>query len=391
MHDALTPAAWLIGALPMLALLFFSVEAWLGIRRGRSVPVEATASDVCILIPAHNEEAIIEETLERFRPALSTSTRLLVVADNCTDDTAALVRQQGFEVLERFDSERRGKGFALAFGRDHLRAAPPQCIIVMDADCSSDPRSISSLAAYSLETRRACQAQYVFAPGPEASPMVQISNFAFWVKNVVRQRGAARAGGGAILAGTGMAFPWDLFNQLPLATGSIVEDLSLTLDLARSGNAPLFFEQAKVVSAAASERATLGQRSRWEHGFLAVAASRGIPLLGHGIAALDRKAILLGLHLLVPPLALLMIVSTIIAALLAAFAIVAGNWAPFAAMSLSMIVALLGVFANWSLEGHRWLKPRTLAMVPLYLVWKIPVYLRFVTGKRAQWIRTERE
>ena len=47
--------------------------------------------------------------------------------------------------------------------------------------------------------------------------MVQLSSFAFLVKNLVRQRGLQRIAGKVHLTGTGMALPWRLFDQADLA------------------------------------------------------------------------------------------------------------------------------------------------------------------------------
>jgi cellulose synthase/poly-beta-1,6-N-acetylglucosamine synthase-like glycosyltransferase len=391
MNAILIACMWLIAVIPTSILLVFTVEVWLGFAKTRALDLKGKMPKTCILIPAHNEQTIIKQTLERLAPLLSGTTTALIVADNCTDNTAALVREQGFFVIERTNAELRGKGFALAFGRDYLRADPPECVIVLDADCYTNNDAITDLARRSCSARSAVQARYVFEPVQATSLKVQISNFALWIKNVVRQRGSARIGGGAILTGTGMAFPWSLFERMPLATGSIVEDLSLTVDLALSGEAPLFLEQAMVLSPPASEQATLGQRSRWEHGFLSVAASQGLPLLRQGLITGNRKAALLGLHLLVPPLAFLIMLCSLIAAVLAGAALLTDNWLPFALLTSALAIALLGVFINWAKEGHVWLKPGALLLLPLYIVWKLPVYGRFIAGKRAGWNKTDRE
>lgn len=391
MIEILNLFLWALAILTTLLVLVFAGETWLGICSIKPLDLFAKIPATCILIPAHNEARIISQTLERLKPTLSGRMRVVVVADNCADDTAALVQELGFEVVERFSADERGKGFALAFGRTHLRATPPECVIVLDADCHSDARSISDLARRACAANSAVQARYIFEPSSAASRKVQISNFALWLKNVVRQRGAHRAGGGAILTGTGMAFPWEIFEKMPLDTGSIVEDLSLTVDLALSDKAPLFLDQAEVVSAAASEQATIGQRSRWEQGFLAVAVSYALPLLKHGLATMDRKAILLGLHLLVPPFTLLLAACGMILALLAGATTLTASWYPFLILATSLFAALAGVLVNWAIEGHRWLSPSALATLPLYVLWKMPMYGRLLVGKRVGWVRTERD
>ena len=67
-----------------------------------------------IVIPAHNEEEIIARVLkscaELDYPA--DKYRVFVIADNCTDRTAALSRSLHASCLERQDAERAGKGHA---------------------------------------------------------------------------------------------------------------------------------------------------------------------------------------------------------------------------------------------------------------------------------------
>ena len=55
---------------------------------------------VAVLIPAHNERGGIATTVRAVQNDLRAGDRLLVVADNCTDDTAAEARQAGAEVIE---------------------------------------------------------------------------------------------------------------------------------------------------------------------------------------------------------------------------------------------------------------------------------------------------
>lgn len=387
----LSLASWLIAIPPIVMLAIFSIEALLGTSRLKRISISGPMPSTCILIPAHDEARIIEATLERLKPIVSDALHLLVVADNCSDDTANVVRKAGFAVIERRDLERRGKGYALAFGRDSLRSAPPDCVIIFDADCATDADSIAALAIYCVRRQLVVQARYIFVTDRTASPKVQISNFAFWLKNVVRQRGSARLGGAAVLTGTGMAFPWATIENAPLATANIVEDLALGHYLTQAGKAPVFLEQATVESAAASESATLEQRSRWEHGFLATAKAHGFRTIRDGFIEQNRKLLLLGAHLLVPPLAFLLLFSTAALMLLGILALTIGNWHAFTVLAVSVGLSMGIVFVNWLIEGRAWLGFGALLRIPLYLVWKVPVYLRFAGGHRAGWTRTERQ
>ncbi|MBN8842314.1 MAG: glycosyltransferase family 2 protein [Sphingomonadales bacterium] len=388
--EMIAPLIWLVAAPPILALSVFVAEMLLGTARARRRSFPATMPSTVLLIPAHNEAATIGATLQQLEPLLSDRISLLVVADNCTDETAQIARAAGHRVVERADETQRGKGYALSFGRDCLKSDPPGCVIVFDADCETDAESIADLARACIGANSVMQARYVLHSDKAASPKVQISNFAFWVKNVVRQRGLKRLGGGAVLVGTGMAFPWKIFKDMPLATANIVEDLALGIHLTQAGRAPAYLEQALVSSAAASESATLGQRTRWEHGFLGMAKSHALPALGQGIARGNRTLFQLGLHLLVPPLAFLILCSLAVLVLLGGLALLTGYWLPAITLALCVAAAAAMVILNWAIEGHRWLSFGAMLRLPFYFIWKIPVYLRFAKGDVAGWTRTER-
>src|SRR5271155_3397908 len=68
---------------------------------------------IAVLVPAHNESRGLLGTLDDIRAQLHSDDRLLVVADNCTDDTAAVAKLAGAEVAERNDPAKIGKGYAL--------------------------------------------------------------------------------------------------------------------------------------------------------------------------------------------------------------------------------------------------------------------------------------
>lgn len=381
---------WIIAIPPFVALTIFSLETLLGAMPLRAKSYPGPMPTARILIPAHNEAGTIETTLDRLASIVSDDVRLLVVADNCSDETAQTVRQAGHQVIERFDPDNRGKGFALAFGIDHLRADPPACVIIFDADCETDAASIAMLAKACVAGNVVVQASYVLEPDLTATPKVQISNFAFWMKNVVRQRGGHRLGSAAILVGTGMAFPWKIIANAPLATSEIVEDLALGVHLTRSGQPPIYLERALVKSLAASEQATLDQRTRWETGFMAIARAFGFRALWDGVRTGNRKLFQLGLHLLVPPLALLLMLSLTIVVAVGVGAWMTGQRGAFIALALALTAALAAVLINWLIAGRNWLGLQALLRLPLYLLWKIPVYLRIAKREEVVWKRTER-
>jgi len=66
--------------------------------------------DVVVLIPAHNEEAWIRRTVQSLHDQSYPVKRILVMADNCTDNTVAYARAAGAEVHETVDNTHRKAG-----------------------------------------------------------------------------------------------------------------------------------------------------------------------------------------------------------------------------------------------------------------------------------------
>lgn len=390
-HNLLSAISWILVIPFVITLTVFSIETILGVRSNRKIVLDIEQPDTLILMPAHNEALNISTTLKNLLPILSDRVQILVVADNCDDNTAACVREVGIDVIERHAPKHRGKGYALAFGQDYLKFNPPECVIVLDADCETDPQSISDLARLSVQSGSPVQAQNLIYCERLGGPMVQISNFAFWIKNAVRQRGVSRMGGPALLGGTGMAFHWLLFEKLPLATSSIVEDLGLGIYLTKLGYPPIYLDQALVLSKAAEEKDTINQRSRWEIGFLSMAREYGLKSLWEGLLSLNRKLFQLGLHLIVPPLALLFGLTLLMLALIIPLAVLAENTAPSMLLVGSLIAAFICILIAWINGGYRYLNGIALFRLPLYLVWKIPIYLKLVKGEVPAWKRTERK
>lgn len=386
-----TLIAAVLATLAGVPLAVVSLELLAGLLPGRRDDSEVGVGRCAVLIPAHNEQTGIAETLRALHEVAPASTQILVVADNCTDDTAAFARSCGVEVAERHDPTLRGKGYALAFGRERLADSPPQFVVVLDADCRLAPGSIEALCRSAAERQAPAQAVNLITPDLTAPPMVQISGFAMVVKNLFRSRGMQRLGGAALLTGTGMAFPWQLFTTAHLATGSIVEDLSLGIEMTRAGRAPRLVEGAQVRSAPAAMDVALQQRRRWEHGFLDTLRRQALPVLASGIKRGSRAEALLGLHLIVPPLALMLLLATGVLAVCTGLLWLGASAVPAVGLGALLAVVLGLVTVAWILGGRAFLSGGALLRAPLYILWKIPIYLSFLRKPEASWTRTPRQ
>jgi cellulose synthase/poly-beta-1,6-N-acetylglucosamine synthase-like glycosyltransferase len=369
---------------------FFVVEVLAGLARSRGAAEPARTSAV-IVVPAHDEAIVIGESLRRLKDALGPRMRVLVVADNCTDGTAERAREVGVEVIERIDPDRRGKGHALAFAADHLAKSPPDVFVVLDADCAIDRASLQALVS-SAASGRPSQTINLLRPDETGTPLVQLSTFAFVLKNLVRQRGLQRLAGRVHLTGTGMAIPYRLFRASSEVRFSIVEDLALGLELSARGSPPQLVTDAVVWSGGSTEEGTLIQRRRWEGGFLATAFRYGPRLILRSLARGDVRGLLAGLDLLIPPLALFVLLNLVVLLLAAALtAVFHARWWPVVLQAALLSLAGFAVFAAWQREGRKFVSLRVLARVPLYVLWKVPLYLGLARrGAPGEWLRTGR-
>ena len=144
---------------------------------------------IAVLVPAHNESTGILTTLEDIQRQLLPGDMLLVVADNCTDDTAAIARVGGAKVIERHDPTKIGKGYALDLGLRHLALDPPEIVIMVDADCKVEAGAIDQLASTSAATGRPVQALHLMSSPSGSLVNHQVAEFAGRVKLWLRPRG----------------------------------------------------------------------------------------------------------------------------------------------------------------------------------------------------------
>jgi cellulose synthase/poly-beta-1,6-N-acetylglucosamine synthase-like glycosyltransferase len=393
MHTLLIPLLMVATALVLVPVMVFAIEIALAMLPQASQP-EAGAGrpTVAVLVPAHNEAGAIAATLQTILPQLRSADRLLVVADNCSDDTRAVAAATGAEVIERRDVQHRGKGFALDFGVRHLAPQAPGVLIIVDADCLVSPGAIDRLASLCAAKGRPIQARYLMRLPPGAGALRRIAQFAWMVRNAVRPRGLLRVGLPCQLMGSGMALPWTHVVGGRLASGHLVEDLKLGLELAEAGSAPLFCPTALVSSVfPASAAGVEGQRRRWEHGHLSVLFSHGPRLLLRALARADAAALALTMDLLVPPVALLsLLVGVVWLADLAAIPLL-GSAVPLLYGSAVLGLLMGSVLLAWLRFGREILSLGTLLLACAYVFGKLPLYVRFAFARQVDWVRSRRD
>ena len=159
-----------------------------------------------VLIPAHDEELLIARTV---RSLLAQSYprdlyRIVVIADNCQDRTAAVAAAAGADaVMVRDVPDARGKGRALRWAMDEILRGdgPPDAIVSVDADTITDPDLLLALVERFEAGAQAVQSDYrAIGDGSTSSALRET---AFLVMNRVRPAGRNVLGMSACLVGNG--------------------------------------------------------------------------------------------------------------------------------------------------------------------------------------------
>ncbi|MCE9529428.1 MAG: glycosyltransferase family 2 protein [Planctomycetales bacterium] len=375
-----------------LPLWMFCLEVFLSLFPRRQAKInrggEAT---LAVLIPAHNEALVLGRTLQMLMPSLPPKTRVVVVADNCTDSTAEIARQHGAEAIERMSDAQRGKGYALQFGLTYLGQDQPAAVVFLDADCQVTPDTVGLLGQAAITTGRPVQGLNLCDPDPTAGPLQAVSALAFRFKNLVRMTGLSRLAGLCYLTGTGMALPWNLIGKARL-DGNVVEDMQLGIDLALAGHPTLFLPEACVNSPLPqTQKAASTQRTRWEHGHLSTILSQVPRLLLLALTHRRWNLFCVACDLAIPPLSLLVAVYLVMLMATVTFAATTSHYIPASILLAVSPLFILAIAAGWFVHCRRVIPLGTLLVAPIYILRKLPIYGRFLWKRQLTWVRTERD
>lgn len=176
-------------AIPVLVLLLQVISSLFYSKLHHLTQLGDRACSVAVIIPAHNESLGIALTLQSILPQLNNQDRVIVVADNCSDDTAKVAQDCGATVIARENKALRGKGYALDFGLQSLKNNPPEVVIIIDADCTISRDGLAILSHACITYQRPIQALYLMTSQTSPSLKLKVAEFAWIVKNQIRPLG----------------------------------------------------------------------------------------------------------------------------------------------------------------------------------------------------------
>jgi 1,2-diacylglycerol 3-beta-glucosyltransferase len=312
-----------------------------------------------------------------------------VVADNCTDATAAIAREAGVSVYERYDESKIGKGHALRWllGQVEATGRTYDAYVVMDADTEVSPNFLQVMDAQLQAGQSIIQSQYRVQNGHE-SWTSGLRSVAFALFNHLRPLGRTALGWSSGLKGTGMCFKASVVQQFGWDSFSLTEDVEYHVRLVTAGLRVAYAPEAIIWSAMpTSLKQSQSQQMRWERGRLEL-VSRHVPHLLWGTLRTRNMALFdAAMEILVPPLSV--VVSLVLCCGVGAFLLPSS-------LGIRLGAALLFGLLLYVLTGLRLARLplaayRSMLFAPAYIAWKLWVYIvALVPAGNRRWVRTSR-
>lgn len=257
-----------------------------------------------LIISAHNEEKVIANMV-RSLTALDYPREaydIFVIADNCTDNTAAEARNAGAEVYVRNNAKLRGKGYALEwmFEKIYKMEKGYDYISVFDADNLADRSYLAEMNKKANQGYTAVQG-FLDSKNPYDSWISAAYSYCFWTVNRIFQQARYNLKLCCELSGTGFIIAVDTLKKLGWGATCLTEDMEFTMKLSLNGEKVAFAYNARIYDEKPlTLRQSWRQRVRWMQGHCDVASRYFFPLVKKGLKERKLSCIDCAVYLIQP-------------------------------------------------------------------------------------------
>ena len=283
---------FLIGIYYFITSVFGLAEKIHGKASKNYLPIKKFA----VFIPAHNEEIVIENIVDNLKQLdyPKDCYDIYVIADNCTDNTAAAARAAGANVLERNDNKKRGKGYALQWAFEKIlydEGSDYDGAVIFDADNLVSRNFLREMNNKLCDGHKVIQG-YIDSKNPNDTWITASYSIAFWSSNRLFQCARSFLGMSCEIGGTGFCVDVEVLKRIGWNTTCLAEDLEFTMKLMLNNIKVGWAHEAivydeKPLTLAQSWR----QRRRWMQGFADVCSRYFVRLFIKGMR--DRNAALI--------------------------------------------------------------------------------------------------
>ena len=389
-----------------LAMLSTSLAAVVYLKRSRKKNRPAAQKQPAprrflVAIPAHNEEANIAETVRSCRAIQYPASLfdVLVISDNCTDNTASAGRDSGARVLERFDATRKSKGHAIEWLIETLKQSGEfdalDALVIIDADTAVQSDLLEQFAL-GLDRGSDWMQCYDCVGNADRSWRTRVMAYGFSLFNGITLAGRKALGLSAGLRGNGMCISTNGLRRVPWHAHGLVEDLEYSWMVRVAGERVEFIENTTVFATMLARGGTplADQRRRWEFGRSSICRKMLGPVLRSPHLSSLQKAAAIA-ELTSHPTSHVALVYLLLSAA-AAFAIpdmiASKQYVLFAFIVVSHAIATLALaihaLSPFLVSLVPWRFALSLGFIPYYIFWRTVVLAK---GVPRSWIRTPRE
>ena len=348
-----------------------------------------------ILIPAHNEEDGLPETLQSLSALQYPKdlVHIVVIADRCADDTTRVARAGGAQCLERNEGP-GGKGAAMSWAMQVLRKEGVvfDALVIVDADCLADSRLLEAFDD-ALAKGHEVQQGYNYLSNPWETPFTRVIAVTSVLRNFLFYGGKEAIGCSAMLSGTGMCLSRSVVDQHGWSAFSVAEDWEFSVSLLLNDVVIHFNPLARVFARESKGlKQASRQRLRWATGKYAVMTNGARRLFLQGLSR-GKANLIDGAVTLAAPNYSSQASMTLFALVCSLFLSQEPAWGFLLPWSLAVLGSLGGYFLLGAMHTQSPLK--TLAGIPyiaVFLPWRLVIeILGFLGFGRKGWGRTFRD
>ncbi|MFT8888569.1 MAG: glycosyltransferase family 2 protein [Ethanoligenens sp.] len=346
------------------------------------------------LIAARNEEQVIENLIESIRQQDYPDGMIdvIVVADNCTDQTAFMARQAGAVVYERFNRAEIGKGYVLKFAFEKIFAERDiyDAFCVFDADNLVEKNFFTEMNRALNEGAKVAQG-YRDIKNPFDTWVSGCHAIYYWMQNRFSNYARACLGLSASINGTGFMIKADHLRAHGYDVSTLTEDLEYTMQTVMLGEKVAWVPTALVFDEQPlTQHQSMVQRTRWTNGFVQCLGKYIRPMFRGFIKCPSLVKFDMLMFLLTLPFTLLGAISSFVymaLTLLGVFPI-----GTSVLNNLVLIVGILGSFCGGAFvtvlfekpSDLRGLRKAVLYFPYFYLTWMV-IYLRAFFVRSNAW------
>lgn len=367
---------------------YFFVVSLFGFYRKYSDDLLPPASRFAIVVAAYNEEKVIGELIRNLQD-LDYPKELYdvyVVADNCTDSTAAIAAGKGATVIERFNQVDKGKGYALEYAFNNIfdRGIPYDAVVVFDADNLVAKDFLSIMNGHLLKGEKIVQG-YLDTKNAHDTWITKAIYISYVLTNRFWQLSKYNLGFTCALGGTGMCLSVEMLKRYGWGMTSLTEDLEFQTKALLNNIKVCWAHDAKVYDEKPlSLMQSWRQRKRWMQGHTNVAGRYAGRLFLEGIRT-RNFAMIDGAMYLVQPFFLMLTGLSLI-----------GNFFMYEQVYDKPMIAIVSFFSQFiyfgigltlekvSLKAYWWL-----LFYPIFALTWLPVaFIGFAMRKNKVWSHT---